>query len=91
VHVRVRDPAAGAPKKRGCAHDADVGTSAATATPRRPRTLLAAIAWLGLEASAPHAALAFVPAMAAPFVVGRITFCGSAAWPTRSRACSAWR
>ena len=38
------------------------------------QTLLAAIAWLGLAASASHAALAFIPAMAALFVVGRVTF-----------------
>ena len=38
------------------------------------QTLLAAIAWLGLAVSAPHAALAFIPAMAVLFVVGRITF-----------------
>ncbi|MCK9684567.1 MAPEG family protein [Scleromatobacter humisilvae] len=38
------------------------------------QTLLAAIAWLGLAVSAPHAALAFVPAMAALFVVGRVAF-----------------
>ena len=38
------------------------------------QTLLAAIAWLGLAVSVPHAALAFIPAMAALFVVGRITF-----------------
>ena len=38
------------------------------------QTLLAAIAWLGLAVGVPHAALAFIPAMAALFVVGRITF-----------------
>ena len=38
------------------------------------QTLLAVIAWLGLAASVPHAALAFVPAMACLFVVGRIAF-----------------
>ncbi len=38
------------------------------------QTLLAAIAWLGLAVSVPHAALAFVPAMAGLFVAGRITF-----------------
>ena len=38
------------------------------------QTLLAVIAWLGLAVSVPHAALAFIPAMAALFVVGRIAF-----------------
>ena len=38
------------------------------------QTMLAAIAWLGLAVSVPHAALAFIPAMAALFVVGRTTF-----------------
>jgi len=38
------------------------------------QTLLAAIAWLGLAVSASHAALAFIPAMAALFVAGRVTF-----------------
>ena len=38
------------------------------------QTLLAAIAWLGLAVSVPHAALAFVPAMAVLFVVGRALF-----------------
>ena len=38
------------------------------------QALLAAIAWLGLAASVPHAALAFVPAMGCMFVAGRITF-----------------
>ena len=54
--------------------DADVGPSAGTATLLRPQALLAAIDWLGLAASVPHAALAFVPAMAAPFIVGRVAF-----------------
>lgn len=54
--------------------DADVGPSAGTASLRRPQALLAAIDWLGLAASVPHSALAFVPAMAAPFVVGRVAF-----------------
>lgn len=38
------------------------------------QTVLAAIAWLGLAMSVPHGALAFIPAMAALFVVGRATF-----------------
>jgi hypothetical protein len=38
------------------------------------QTVLAAIAWLGLAVGVPHAALAFIPAMAALFVVGRATF-----------------
>ena len=38
------------------------------------QTLLAAIAWLGLAVSVPHASLAVVPAMAALFVVGRVAF-----------------
>jgi hypothetical protein len=38
------------------------------------QTLLAAIAWLGLAVSVSHANLAFVPAMAMLFVVGRATF-----------------
>lgn len=51
VHVRVRDPAASAPKKRGRVRDADVGPSVGTATLRRPQALLAAIDWLGLAAT----------------------------------------
>ncbi len=38
------------------------------------QAVLAAIAWLGLAARAPHAWLAFIPAMAGLFVVGRVTF-----------------
>jgi hypothetical protein len=38
------------------------------------QALLAAIAWLGLATSVPHASLAFVPAMASLFVVGRALF-----------------
>ena len=38
------------------------------------QTVLAAIAWLGLAVSLPHATLAFIPAMALLFVVGRATF-----------------
>ena len=38
------------------------------------QTALAAIAWLGLAVTLPHAALAFIPAMATLFVVGRATF-----------------
>ena len=38
------------------------------------QTVLAAIAWLGLAVSVSHAALAFIPAMASLFVVGRLTF-----------------
>ena len=38
------------------------------------QTVLAAVAWLGLAVSVPHAALAFIPAMAGLFVVGRATF-----------------
>ncbi len=38
------------------------------------QTALAAIAWLGLAVSVPHATLAFIPAMAMLFVVGRLTF-----------------
>ena len=56
------------------------------------QTLLAAIAWLGLAASAPHAALAFIPAMAALFVVGRVTFwIGYLAYPIARASCSASR
>ena len=38
------------------------------------QALLAAIAWLGLALSVRHAMLAVIPAMAALFVVGRVTF-----------------
>lgn len=38
------------------------------------QALLAAIAWLGLAVSVPHAGLVFVPAMACLFVVGRVAF-----------------
>ena len=38
------------------------------------QTVLAAIAWLGLAVTVPHATLAFIPAMAGLFVVGRATF-----------------
>ena len=38
------------------------------------QTVLAAVAWLGLAVSLPHAALAFIPALAGLFVVGRLTF-----------------
>ena len=38
------------------------------------QVVLAAIAWLGLAIRAPHAGLAFIPAMAVLFVVGRATF-----------------
>ena len=38
------------------------------------QTVLAAIAWCGLAVAVPHASLAFIPAMAGLFVVGRVTF-----------------
>jgi hypothetical protein len=38
------------------------------------QAVLAAIAWLGLAATVPHAGLAFIPAMAMLFVAGRATF-----------------
>jgi hypothetical protein len=38
------------------------------------QTMLAAIAWLGLAVTVTHAALAFIPAMAILFVIGRATF-----------------
>ena len=38
------------------------------------QVVLAAIAWPGLAVSASHANLAFIPAMALLFVVGRVTF-----------------
>jgi hypothetical protein len=38
------------------------------------QVVLAVIAWLGLAIRAPHAGLAFIPAMAVLFVVGRATF-----------------
>ncbi len=47
------------------------------------QTVLAAIAWLGLVVTVPHAALAFVPAMAVLFVAGRATFwAGYLVYPT---------
>ncbi len=47
------------------------------------QTVLAAIAWLGLAVRVPHAGLALIPAMAALFVVGRVTFwAGYLVYPT---------
>ena len=47
------------------------------------QTVLAAIAWLGLAVGLPHAGLAFIPAMAVLFVVGRATFwAGYLVYPT---------
>ncbi len=54
VHVRVRDPAAGAPNKRGRARDADVGPSAGTATLRRRPFDEAMRARRGLTGREPH-------------------------------------
>ena len=47
------------------------------------QTMLAAIAWCGLAVTVPHAALAFIPAMAGLFVVGRVAFwIGYLVYPT---------
>ena len=47
------------------------------------QTVLAAIAWCGLALAVPHASLAFIPAMAGLFVVGRVTFwLGYLVYPT---------
>ena len=47
------------------------------------QTVLAAIAWLGLAVGLPHAGLAFIPAMAVLFVIGRATFwAGYLVYPT---------
>jgi hypothetical protein len=47
------------------------------------QVVLAAIAWLGLAVSVSHGGLAFIPAMALLFVVGRVTFwVGYLVYPT---------
>ena len=47
------------------------------------QVVLAAIAWLGLAVRVRHADLAFIPAMAMLFVVGRATFwVGYLVYPT---------